>query len=367
MKEKIILLLFIFYVLFFIPNKFIASGSVVREKVNKENIETKEEKIYSFSKEKENEILEQLKSKDEKIVLKILDALFDEISQKTKQEYEKKHGKFKLNKEILEILKKFSNNQNKQIQYKTFWILERANLNELKKIIDIYLESNDPRLRGSAISLIEKDARPDLKEKLIKIAQLEMNEQNELSIYGALRTLDNYNDPTIIDRIKSVFEDLTEPVKALNEAFRNDDINKLKSLMNEKAGFLLRIIAPGNAYIPNKVISVKEAIEFFEKSEYYNLKNIEGIEFGCQDELSPYVKQDKNGRIYVYVTENDYFGFFEKEGIHILSKAPFVLIGVKCLVGKIDTTNRTNNFRVYFSKIANKWYFVGLEEWQCQK
>jgi soluble P-type ATPase len=349
------------------PSKYIASSSVIGEKVNKENIETKEEKAYSFSKEKENEILEKLKSKDEKVIINILDELFKEISQKTTNEYEKKYGKFKFNKEILEIIKKFSNNQNKQIQYKTFWILERTDLNELKKIIDIYLNSNDQRLRGSAISLIEKDARPNLKEKLIEIAKLPMNEQNELSIYGALRALDNYNDPTIIDRIKSVFEDITEPVEILNEAFRDDDINKLKSLMNEKAGFLLRIIAPGNTYIPNKVIPVKEAIEFFERSEYYNLKNIEGIEFGCQDELSPYVKQDKKGRIYVYITKNDYFGFFEKEGIHILSKAPFVLIGVKCLVKKTNPTEHTNNFRVYFSKIANKWYFVGLEEWQCQK
>lgn len=362
MKEKIILLLFIFYVLFFIPNKFIASGSVLGEKVNVGNLETKKEKTYFLSEREEKDLLKKLKSKDEKENFTAINEIYKKILQASDEKEQK--GELIIKTEILDEIKKFAWSSNSEVKKNVFKILSKKGRKQLKEVIDAYLDGEDDLYKGYAIQKITNEKNPKYKEKFINMLFKEKNEYIKTCLIYALN---NYNDPTIIDRIKSVFEDLTEPVKALNEAFRNDDINKLKSLMNEKAGFLLRIIAPGNAYIPNKVISVKEAIEFFEKSEYYNLKNIEGIEFGCQDELSPYVKQDKNGRIYVYVTENDYFGFFEKEGIHILSKAPFVLIGVKCLVGKIDTTNRTDNFRVYFSKIANKWYFVGLEEWQCQK
>jgi len=94
MKRKIIiLLLFIFCILFFMPSKYIASGSVIGEKVNKENIETKEEKVYSFSKEKENEILEKLKSKDEKVIIETLNNIFTELMEKNSEKSREKYGK----------------------------------------------------------------------------------------------------------------------------------------------------------------------------------------------------------------------------------------------------------------------------------
>jgi len=253
-----------------------------------------------------------------------------------------------------------------------YTVLRHADINELKKIIDIFLDSKDPSIRGSAISLIEKDARPDLKEKLIEIAKLPMNEQNELSIYGALRALDNYNDPTIIDRIKSVFEDITEPVEILNEAFRNDDINKINNLLNENVGFLFQIVTVDYGLYPDTILTKKQAIDFFmgksadENAKYYNIKNITGFDFANQQRNSPYVKKDKKGNIYVYITSSAFETwqpwFYDKK-INVVKGKPIVEIKVTLNFLDKDTLPKyvkDRDVTLLFMKEQNKWFLVGM-------
>src|ERR1035437_2615083 len=313
----------------------------------------------------ENSLNSNLKMDDVKIRNEAVKTIRDILEINKDEEYAREHGKTELSEETVNNLKKVFATSSGMADKNLFEIFYAIDPNFLKNNIGHFLASDSPSSKIFAMQLIEKSKLiGQYKDEILKISK---NDADKNVSEEAVFVLAQTNEPGIIDEIEDKYEDITEIIKAIDNAYQRHDVKLLIASMNEQTGFYLELLDDsGDHFRTQKVLTLDEAESFFSgndtltESTFYDVKNINGIQINDKSFDGVQMKKDSKGRILFYVDHSNIKCDWHQLFPEVLAGKPIILMAVilkKPGHSDLIINGFSRAIGIILTKINSKWYF----------